>query len=80
MSFSSQITQINTDWEKTLLGDGSCKAVFINKSSSPMKAFIGGNTFFIGGERLSHRWTEIPSLNYLIIIVIEAEWEAYSGA
>ena len=50
---------------------------------------------FIGGEHLLHRWgtpsssvgnafliggQEIPSLNYLIIIVIEAEWEAYSGA
>lgn len=45
------------------------------------EAFIGGehlllsvgNAFLIGGQ-------EIPSLNYLIIIVIEAEWEAYSGA
>ena len=43
---------------------------------------------FIGGEHLPHRWRvplltsgeEIFSVRYLIIIVIEAECEAYSGA
>lgn len=45
------------------------------------EAFIGGGTpsssvasaLLTGGEK-------IFSLRYLIIIVIEAEWEAYSGA
>ena len=30
MSFSPQITQINTDWEKTLLADKACYALSAN--------------------------------------------------
>jgi len=43
MSFSPQITQINTDWEKTLLNSSPCKPLFIRKK-------------FLTDEGCLHRW------------------------
>ena len=82
MSFSPQITQINTDWEKTLLNSSPCSAVFINKKFPTDEGSLHrwgtpsssvASALLTGGE-------EIFSVRYLIIIVIEAECEAYSGA
>ena len=82
MSFSSQTPEPPPDSDPTEPSDTSRSAVYSNKHFPPDEGSLHrwgtpsssvASALLTGGE-------EIFSVRYLIIIVIEAECEAYSGA